>query len=219
MGILESSDGLHKTVSEDQAENVTQELYKTARESMGYIPNHIKTFSLRPEFYEAWSKLLGSFQSHMRLRWYELMTFATALELKCTSCLLAHVTVLRKNFFNAEQIIAIVKDFKTANLTPEEVTLMAFTRKIAKRASDMSEANVEVLRAYGLMDEENLDVMVNRTARNFFNKTFDAFTAKPDEMYLELQPELVQVLTMGITFPLQLNRRYATWKLIELKLI
>ncbi len=67
------------TVPESQADGLVQELYKTAQENMGYVPNYLKTFSLRPEVYEAWAKLLSAFRSHMRLRRYELVTFATAL--------------------------------------------------------------------------------------------------------------------------------------------
>jgi uncharacterized peroxidase-related enzyme len=190
-----------KTVSEDQAEGLTQELYKTARESNGYVPNYLKLFSLQPEVYDAWTKLLGAFRSHMRLLRYELVTFATALELECTYCSLAHAAVLRKNFFNAEQIIAIVKDIRSAGLTPEEVALMAFAQKITRRASDVNEQDMAVLRGFGLKDEEILDVVLTCTARTFFSKTLDALNARPDEKYMELEPELIQALTSGRPFP------------------
>jgi hypothetical protein len=40
--------------------------------------------SLRPEVIAAWRNLMGSIRSNMRLRRYELVTFATALALRCT---------------------------------------------------------------------------------------------------------------------------------------
>ena len=190
-----------KTIPEDQADTLNQELYKTARESLGYVPNYVKTFSLRPEVYEAWTMLLGAFRSHMRLRRYELVTFATALELECTYCSLAHAAVLRKNFFSAEQLIAIVKDFRSADLTEEEVALMAFAQKITRHASDVSEEDMAALRLFGLKDEEILDVVLTVTARNFFSKVLDSLNARPDEKFLELEPGLIQVLTRGRPFP------------------
>jgi hypothetical protein len=38
---------------------------------------------LRPEVFENWTRLAGAIRSRMRLRRYELVTFASALALKC----------------------------------------------------------------------------------------------------------------------------------------
>ena len=73
-----------KTISEDQAEGLVHDQYKAAHESMGYVPNYAQAMSLHPEAYDAWLKLIGTIRSKMRLRRYELVTFATAMALKCT---------------------------------------------------------------------------------------------------------------------------------------
>jgi hypothetical protein len=73
-----------KTISEDQAEGLVHDQYKSAQESMGYVPNYAQALSLRPEVYDAWLKLIGTIRSKMRLRRYELVTFAAAMALKCT---------------------------------------------------------------------------------------------------------------------------------------
>jgi hypothetical protein len=72
------------TIPEEEAENLLSELYQNERIANGYVPNYAKAMSLNPEAYEAWKKLISSVRSRMRLRRYELVTFATALELKCT---------------------------------------------------------------------------------------------------------------------------------------
>jgi hypothetical protein len=71
-------------ISEEQADGLLKELYEAANKLNGYVPNYVKAFSLRPEVYDAWSKLIGTIRSNMRLRRYELVTFATAMALKCT---------------------------------------------------------------------------------------------------------------------------------------
>jgi alkylhydroperoxidase family enzyme len=116
--------------------------------------------------------------------------------------MLAHGAVLRKNFFDAGQVIAIVKDFHNAGLTDEEVTLMAFAQKITSHDREVNSQDIEELRHYGLTDGEILDVTLACTARNFFSKTLDALNAAPDEKYLELEPELVKALSMGRPFAL-----------------
>jgi uncharacterized peroxidase-related enzyme len=190
-----------KSISEEQAENLVLEQYHAAQKSMGYVPNYIKTFSLQPEIYDAWTKLIGAIRSKMRMRRYELVTFAAAMTLECTYCMLAHGAILRKNFFSVDQLIAIVKDFHNAGLPPEEVALMSFAQKIINKAHQINEHDIDELRKQGLNDEEILDVVLATTARSFFSKTLDALDAKPDEVYLELEPELIQALTLGRQFP------------------
>lgn len=73
-----------KTISQEQAEGLVQDQYQTALKSNGYVPNYAKAFSLHPEVYDAWTKLIGAIRSKMRLRRYELVTFAAAMALKCT---------------------------------------------------------------------------------------------------------------------------------------
>lgn len=73
-----------RTISEEKAEGLALEQYQASQKSMGYVANYIKTFSIHPEVYDAWTKLIGAIRSQMRLRRYELITFATAMALECT---------------------------------------------------------------------------------------------------------------------------------------
>jgi hypothetical protein len=41
--------------------------------------------TLRPEVFEHWTKLITDIRARMRLRRYELVTFAALLELKCST--------------------------------------------------------------------------------------------------------------------------------------
>jgi hypothetical protein len=73
-----------KTIPEIQADGLLKNLYEAAEKSNGYIPNYVKAFSLHPEVYDAWAKLIGAIRSSMRMRRYELVTFASAMALRCT---------------------------------------------------------------------------------------------------------------------------------------
>lgn len=72
-----------KTILEDQADGLVQDQYQDALNSLGYVPNFIKAFSLHPEVYDAWTKLLSAIQSKMKPRRYELLTLASAMALEC----------------------------------------------------------------------------------------------------------------------------------------
>jgi CRP-like cAMP-binding protein len=115
--------------------------------------------------------------------------------------MLAHGALLRKNFFSAGELAAIVKDFRHAGLTDEEVVLMSFAQKVASNSQQISQEDMGELRQLGLTDEDILNVVLVCTARSFFSKTLDALDAEPDEAYLEFEPELLKLLTPGRPFP------------------
>jgi uncharacterized peroxidase-related enzyme len=182
-------------IPEGQAEGKLLELYKSDRDTKGYVANHTAAFSLRPEVYEAWKHLLMSIRSNMRLRWFELVTFAVASDLGCTYCKLAHGTVLLKNFFTAEEMKAIAKDFRHAGLAPKEVAIMEFAQKLTREACNMSVDDVEKLRSHGLSDVEILDVVLAAASRNFMSKTLDSLGVEPDQIYTELDADIREALT------------------------
>jgi uncharacterized peroxidase-related enzyme len=115
--------------------------------------------------------------------------------------MLAHGALLRKNFFSADELMAIVRDFRNAGLPPEEVALMSFAQKLTTQAHQVGEKDIEELRGFGFSDEEILNVVLAAAARNFFSKTLDTLGAPPDEAYLELEPELLEAFTLGRPFP------------------
>jgi alkylhydroperoxidase family enzyme len=78
---------------------------------------------------------------------------------------------------------------------------MDFAQKVIHHANQVTEEDMDELRRYGLSDEEIFNVVVVITARSFFSKTLDALNVKPDEIYLKLEPELIQALTIGRPFP------------------
>jgi alkylhydroperoxidase family enzyme len=108
--------------------------------------------------------------------------------------------VLRKSFFTAEQVLAILRDCRHAGLEPEEVAVMSFAEKVTLQAHSVAPQDIEGLRAHGLTDAEILDIVLAASARNFFSKALDAVGAEPDAVYLELEPELREALARGRPF-------------------
>lgn len=183
-----------QTRSEAEAEGKLRSIYEGDIQSMGYVPNHAKVFSLRPDVLEAWRAFQGSIRKNLRLRRYELVTLAAAMTLKCRYCLLAHGAILLKNGVSPDQLRKILTDFKDAGLEPGEVAMMEFTQKVIRDASEITRADIDVLRALDLEDVEILDITLTATMRSFASKTFDALGAGPDPVYAELEHELSDLL-------------------------
>ena len=72
------------TVPVELAAGKLKEIYTDQLNNLGYVPNYTQAFSPRPEVIAAWNTLMGTIRSKMRLRRYELITFAAALALRCT---------------------------------------------------------------------------------------------------------------------------------------
>jgi hypothetical protein len=73
-----------QTIPEEEATGLLRDLYDSRLEKRGYVPNYLKTLSLRPGVYEAWVNLQNSIRKNMRLRRYELVTIVAAARLGCT---------------------------------------------------------------------------------------------------------------------------------------
>jgi len=183
-----------QTISEAEAEGKLLEIYEGDQKSMGYVPNHAKVFSLRPEVLEAWRTFQGSIRKNLRLRPYELVTFAAAMALNCRYCLLAHGAILNKNGVSVDQLRAIFTNFHDAGLERVEVAIMEFAQKVARNANEMTQADVDALRALGLEDVEILDITLTATMRSFASKTFNALGAESDAVYNELEHQLSDLL-------------------------
>jgi len=183
-----------QTIPETEAGGKLRAIYEGDIQSMGYVPNHAKVFSLRPDVLEAWRAFQGSIRKNLRLRRYELVTLAAAMALKCRYCVLAHGAILLKNGINPDQLRKILTDFRDAGLEPVEVAMMEFARKVIRDASEITLADIDVLRALDLEDVEILDITLTATMRSFASKTFDALGAVPDPVYAELERELADLL-------------------------
>jgi uncharacterized peroxidase-related enzyme len=188
-----------QTRSETEAEGKLREIYDGDIKSLGYVPNHARVFSLRPDVLEAWRAFQGSIRKNLRLRRYELVTLGAAVALKCRYCILAHGSILIKNGVSLEQLRAILTNFKDSGLEPAEVAMMEFSQKIIRNANEITQADVDELRALDLGDVEILDITLTATMRSFASKTFDSMGAPPDAVYDELEHQLSDLLPGKLT--------------------
>jgi uncharacterized peroxidase-related enzyme len=186
-----------ETVPVEHASGDVRTMYESNQAVFGYVPNLAKVFSHRPKVNAAWAGLLGSVRSNLDTRRYELITLAAARALRSSYCMLAHGTVLRKQFYSAEQLMAIAADFTVADLAPVDVAIMSFAEHIVRDSASVTAEEVQGLRAHGLTDAEIFDVAAATAVRCFFSKLLDALGAEPDSTYADLERELQQQLTVG----------------------
>jgi uncharacterized peroxidase-related enzyme len=183
-----------QTVPEADASAELREIYDGDRDMLGFIPDHARVFSLRPDVLKAWRAFQGSIRGNLPLRRYELVTLAAARALDSRYCQVAHGAVLARNSMSVEQVRAILADFHDAGLEPVEVAIMEYAQQIARNAHEITRGDVERLRSFGLEDVEILDVALTATMRCFASKTFDALGAGPDGGQRAFEDQLADLL-------------------------
>lgn len=160
-------------------------------------PNYERVFARRPEVYAAWQQLNGSVKAAMDPRRYELATLAAALRLRSSYCSLAHGRVLAEEHLGRQRVVALVRDPRSAGLSPAEVAVVELADRVAAGAASMTAEDVARARAAGLTDDDVLDVVLAAAARTFFSSVLDAVGAQPDPGYADLDPLLRDALTVG----------------------
>jgi uncharacterized peroxidase-related enzyme len=178
-----------RTVPYSEATGQLRAFYEDDIKNLGVASNTTRSFSLRPEIWEAWMGIVKAIRRKMRLRDYELATFAAAREMGCTFCMLAHGAVLRKNSVGAEQLEAMARDFHHAGLEDKEVLMMDYAQKVVRDAPSTTREDFDQLRAAGWTDEDILNITVTAAARSFASKVFDALAADADPIYKDLDTD------------------------------
>jgi alkylhydroperoxidase family enzyme len=88
----------------------------------------------------------------------------------------------------------ILTNFNEAGLELAEIAMMEFAQKIVRNAYEITQADIDALRALDFEDTEILDITLTATMRSFASKTFNALGAGPDTVYEELELMLCDLL-------------------------
>jgi uncharacterized peroxidase-related enzyme len=172
--------------------------FEAEQARFGFVPNFVKLFALMPEAYEAWGRLNTAVKRSMDLRRYELVTLAAARRRRSSYCSLAHGTVLRNGFYDAEALERIAADHHDAGLDAVDVALMDFAGKAATDPTTVTAEDVDELRRHGLTDADIFSVVLAVAARCFLTTVIDSIGAEPDRQYRTiLEPALQRVLAVG----------------------
>lgn len=80
--------------------------------------------------------------------------------------------------------------------------MMAFAEKVTLHAHEITQEDIDALRAHGFSDADVLDIALATAARSFYSKLMDAVGLEPNPEWLQktetlLGQELLQALTVG----------------------
>ena len=94
---------------------------------------------------------------------------------------MAHGGFLRQHSDDPQLASHIMHDYTKADLDPETRGMLDFAMKLTREPANMSEADVKVLRALGLPDEQILSVGLSTCTFNFMTRWADGLGVQVPE--------------------------------------
>jgi uncharacterized peroxidase-related enzyme len=131
------------------------------QEKAGFVPNVFITLAHRPaEFraFFAYHDALMEKEGGLTKAEREMIVVATSGANDCLYCIVAHGAVLRiyaKNPLVADQVAV---NYRKADITPRQKTMLAFALKVALDSVSIDESDFAALHAAGFTDEDAWDI-------------------------------------------------------------
>lgn len=167
-----------------------QGLFGKARETLGFVPNVFRSYSVRPERFSAWFahyRQLHEPTPGLDEADRELIAVVVSARNRCTYCVVSHGHALRVALGGdaAAEILAdhVATNWRHADLDPRRRALCEYAEKLTVRPDEMTEDDLAGLRAHGLSDDEVWDVAEIASMYNFTNRMALALGQQPNPEY------------------------------------
>lgn len=180
-------------LSEPPASEARDAAFDEDRDADGYVSNHTRLWSWRPDlrraFLELRSSVIGSSELTDR-DWAVLMT-ATAAEVNDSYCSLAWGARLA-GLTDDETAAQLIAGKPAPELSVRESALVDWARQVIRDPNATTEGHVARLREVGLGDREIFEATAFVAFRLAFSTINDALGAIPDKQLAEAAPPPVR---------------------------
>jgi uncharacterized peroxidase-related enzyme len=158
------------------------------QEKSGFVPNVFLTLARRPDEFRAffaYHDALMDKDSGLTKAEREMIVVATSSANQCQYCVIAHGAILRiraKNPLIADQIAA---NYRKADITPRQRTMLDFAMKVSAEAQLVSEVDFAALASHGFSDDDIWDIAAVAAFFALSNRIANVTAMRPnDEFYL-----------------------------------
>ncbi len=147
--------------SEDELPPEVLELWQPSLEKLGFVPNVLRLYALRPDHLVAWNAWYDEAmkgESGLTKAEREMIAVVVSVANDCAYCIAAHGAALRKLTKDPALADAVAADHTSAPVEPRVRAMLDYAVKLTLRPTEMSEADVAALRDVGWSDEDVMDV-------------------------------------------------------------
>jgi uncharacterized peroxidase-related enzyme len=175
--------------AEDEVPDEVKELWALPLEKLGFVPNVLRVFALRPQHLLKWwdyyDELLRG-ESGLTKTQREMIAVVVSSTNRCHYCIVSHSAALRKLTKDPALSDQIASDYTAADLEPRERAMLDFAVKLTKASADMTDADVDALREAGWTDEDIFDIAQVAAMFNFTNRLASGLGWEPNPEYVSL---------------------------------
>lgn len=188
-----------QTIREEEATGKVAEIYSKLKAQNGFVMEAYSCFTARPDllpiYVEFIEKVRGGFS--LSPRDWRLITLVAAKEVPSTYCSYVYGKQLIDDLGSKEKVLAVQRDFRSAGLEPRDVEMLAYAEKVARKASDVTPADIDRLRHAGFSDQQICDIALCAAFRCFVARFFDATGAGPEAMFFDSDETFRAAMTVG----------------------
>jgi uncharacterized peroxidase-related enzyme len=166
-----------------------QALYDAPREKLGFVPNVLRLYALRPTHLLRWNdhyEELMKGDSGLSKVEREMIAVVVSVANRCAYCIAAHSAALRKLTKDPGLADAIAAGHRTAPLEPRTRVMLDYALKLTLRPTEMTGEDVGALRAAGFSDEDVMDVAEVTGMFNLTNRMASGLGWEPNPEYESL---------------------------------
>lgn len=188
-----------QTIGEDEATGAVADIYEKQKAQLGFVMATAKAFTARPDLLPIYTEFSDRIRAgfSLGLREWRLITLIAAKHVPSTYCSYVYGKQLIADLGSKEAVMAVQSDFRNAGLSGRDVEMLAYAEKIARDASQVSQADIDRLRSVGFTDREICDIALCSSFRCFVSRFFDAIGAGPEAAYIDEDPEFRAAMTVG----------------------
>ena len=175
--------------TEDELPDEVLELWRPSLEKLGFVPNVLRLFALRPSHLLAWNAhyeeaMKGD--SGLTKAEREMIAVVVSVANRCRYCISAHSAALRKLTKDPALADAIASNHAEAAVEPRVKAMLDYALKLTLQPADLEEADVEALRAAGWTDEDVMDIAEVTALFNASNRMASGLGWVPNPEFEEL---------------------------------
>ena len=191
-----------QTIAEQEATGRVAETYREQKKNFGFLMEADKCWTTRPDllptFAEFFDKVKGGFS--LGTREWRLITLIAAKQVPSTYCSHVYGKLLADDLGSKDAVLAIHRDFRNAGLSDQDVAMLAYAEKIARNASEVSQADIDGLRSVGFTDQQICDIALCASFRCFLSRFVDAVGAAPEPFFLDRDERFRTAMNVGKKF-------------------
>jgi uncharacterized peroxidase-related enzyme len=179
---------LHVPDEEDVPVEV-KELWALPLEKLGFVPNVLRVFALRPKHLLGWwayyDELLRG-ESGLTKAQREMIAVVVSVTNRCHYCIVSHTAALRKLTKDPDFVDRLATGYKYAELEPRNRAMLDFAVKLTEASDRCTDEDIEALRDAGWNDEEIMDIAQVAAMFNFTNRLASGLGWVPNSEYFSL---------------------------------